>query len=365
MIFDSVTIVGLGLIGGSLAAAFKQKQVVGRLIGVDFPPIHSSAVSRRLISQGFGPDQLTRAVQRADVVILATPIKETLELLPGVAHAVKPGALITDVCSTKAAVVHCAQKCCSEDVYFLGGHPMAGSERQGLEYADPLMFENAVYVLTNSGEVPDSVLQRFVALIEAIGAKIIFLSPALHDKMAAVVSHLPQMLAVSLMNLAAQQNEKDDLYLKLAAGGFRDMTRVASSPYEMWADICATNAGNIKWAIDQFVAELERTKQAISDGQLESKFRSAAHNRLSIPTDSRGFLKPHYDISVVVEDRPGMIAGIAQTLASADINIKDIEVLKVREGDAGTLRLALESERDRERAVQRLTESGFQTSIRA
>ena len=159
-------------------------------------------------------------------------------------------------------------------------------------------------------------------------------------------------------------NEDNSAYLKLAAGGFRDMTRIASSPYSMWADIFQTNEKNVVEAIDSFVEQLEISKRLLLDRKLEPTFEKAARSRLAVPKDTRGFLKRHYDLSVVVEDKPGVIAAIANVMAARDLNIKDIEVLKVREGDAGTLRLALESEADRAAAHALLNESGFQASIR-
>lgn len=348
--------------GGSLAAAFKRKKIESHLIGIDYKYIVEKALNRKLINEGYRLEDFKKGIYDADLVILSTPIEAILALLSTIAAIVKPGTLITDVGSTKEKIVKTADKCLPQGIYFLGGHPMTGSEKKGLENVDPFLFENAVYVLTNVNSVPNELMEKFIKLIEALGAKVIFLPAKLHDEIAAVVSHLPQILAITLMKYAANLNKSNSVYLKLAAGGFRDMTRVASSPYEMWADICRTNEDNIKKAINQFIEELQIIRGLLSKPELELIFNESARNRLSIPKDTRGFLRPHFDISVVVEDKPGMIAAISTILARENINIKDIEVLKVREGEAGTLRLAFESEPDRKHAIKLLVKNGFEAS---
>jgi prephenate dehydrogenase len=362
--FKKIAIVGLGLIGGSLAYAFRKRQVVEYIIGIDDEPVIEKALSIKLINQGCCREEINRGIRDVDLIFLATPIKAILALLPTIAESVKSGSLVTDVGSTKSKIVTAAAECLPKGVYFLGGHPMTGSEKRGLEHADPFLFENTIYVLTEANPIPKNIVEKFVEIIEAIGAKTILLPAKLHDEIAAVVSHLPQMIAVTLMKYASELNQENNAYLRLAAGGFRDMTRVASSPYDIWADICKTNKENIKAAIDQFIEELQSIKNLLSDSKLEGLFDEAARNRLSIPQDTRGFLRPHFDLSIMVEDKPGMIAAISTILAKENINIKDIEVLKVREGEAGTLRLAFETEQDRDQAINSLMKNEFQVSKR-
>lgn len=362
--FKHTTIVGLGLIGGSLAAAFKRKHVFQKIIGVDHSSIIEKALKMGLIDEGFTPEQNRPAVQQGDLIFLATPIGEIVHFLKQIGGWVKPGSLITDVGSTKAHIVETANQYLPNGIYFLGGHPMTGAEKQGVEQADPFLFENAVYVLTNSEQVPEAYARALVEILETIGAKILFLPAQLHDEIAAVISHLPQMLAVALMNFVHQREGEEGLYLKLAAGGFRDMTRVASSPFEIWKDILQTNQNNIRRTLDEFIQFLQSMREWICNSRMEEMFQQAAYNRLAIPKDTRGFLRPHFDISIIVEDKPGMIAAIAEPLAKAKINIKDIEVLKVREGEAGTLRLAFESEEARQKAMQILTSKGFKVTKR-
>lgn len=364
MRFKKITIIGLGLIGGSLAAVFKRKNVPAIITGVDFENVVRKALEQGLIDEAHALENVAAGVRGADLVIIATPIQSIIETLDAVGKHVAPGTLVTDVGSTKNKIVAEANKRLPTGVYFLGGHPMAGAERGGLENADPLLFENAIYVLTASTSIPSAVSNDFVSLVELMGAKAVFLTAKLHDEIAAVVSHLPQVLAVTLMNYAAHLNERDAAYLNLAAGGFRNMTRVASSPFDIWRDIIATNKANIRSAIDNFMAELARMRELLDSGELKDMFTDAATSRLSIPKDTRGFIRPHFDLFVVVEDKPGIIARISTAIADEKINIKDIEVVKVREGDAGTIRLAFENADDRAAAAELLTGGGFETRIK-
>ncbi len=353
--FDRIAIVGLGLIGGSLAAAFKRKNVAARLLGVDQAEVLTQASERGLIDDGFAPEARAAALAEADLVILATPIRTILDLLREIGPELKPGALVTDVGSTKARVVATAREHLPPGVYFLGGHPMTGSEKSGVAHADPLLFENAAYVLTHEERVPEPRVQDLVELLQTVGARVLFLSPEAHDRIAAAVSHVPQILAVALMQFAAERNQREPHTLELAAGGFRDMTRIAASPYAVWADILATNRETILAALGDFQRQLQELHERLAVSGLREAFEDASQARASIPKDSRGFLQPHFDLTLVVEDKPGVIAQIAGVLAANHINIKDIEILKVREGDAGTLRLAFESEADRRRAKEVLS----------
>lgn len=364
MSFKKVAVIGLGLIGGSLTAAFRRRRVADYIIGVDDEAVIEKARAEGLIDAGFTQNKIEYAVSDADLIILATPINRILKLLTLLPGFVKPGALVTDVGSTKEIIVKTAKDSFSRDSFFLGGHPMAGSEKSGLAHADPFLFENVTYVLTQSAEIPNNLVKKYVRLIEAIGARVLFLDAKTHDEIAAAVSHLPQILAVTLMNYTAKLNTANPDYLKLAAGGFRDMTRVAASPFEIWRDILKTNSRNIQQATEQLIVELNRIKEQLSAQKLGPDFKQAAQSHCAIPRDSRGFLSSYFDIWIAMEDKPGMIAATSTLLAQHKINIKDIELLKIREGDAGTIRLAFESETDREAALSFLSQANFKAGKR-
>ncbi len=362
--FKNITIIGLGLIGGSLASAFRRKKNPVNITGVDYPEIVEKASTLKIIDKKYTLQEIEQSVRDADLVIVATPIDRILGTLEAIASSLKPGAVVTDVGSTKHIITETAGNLLPDSVYFLGGHPMAGSEKGGLSHCDPLLFENAIYVLTRDSEVPENLLKGFVDLIESIGAKALFLSSDEHDQIAAVVSHIPQIMAVTMMNYAAKLNRGNSAFLKLGAGGFRDMTRIASSPFAIWKEILKTNCGNINLGLERLIQELQEMKSLLTEPQMEQLFDEAAKNRLSIPKDSRGFLRPHFDVFVVVEDKAGVIAKIANTLSAENINIKDIEVIKMREGDSGTMRLSFETEPDRETGMRLLNNNGFETQIK-
>lgn len=368
MNFQKICIIGTGLIGGSLALAFKRHQIGECIWGVDLPQVVREMNSNSIVDQLFPITEIEQILPKADLIILAMPIQQMLALLPQIAKLAQPGALVTDVGSTKAEIVETATRLFNQGSYFLGGHPMAGAERRGFQAADPFLFENCYYVLTPH-QLPEEYVQSYSTILEKIGAKVLLLESAVHDRIAAGVSHLPQILAVTLVNLMGELQQQNPYYLKMAAGGFRDMTRIASSPFSIWEDICQSNRKNILSLIETFIAELEKMKthfqfEDIKKDELKHSFENAARTRLSIPHDTKGFLIPLYDLTVVVHDEPGVIARISTACASKGINIRDIEVLKVRLWEGGTIRLAFESESDRFQARQLLEALGFECLLK-
>lgn len=358
---DTIAIVGVGLIGGSLGLAFKRVGIGGRIVGVSRAETIERAVAQGAVDDGVPYDAMADGIADADVVILCTPISRILELLPACMASAQAGAVVTDVGSTKRAVVEAAAACGRADVSFVGGHPMAGSEWKGVDAADPFLFENAIYVLTPSEGAGAEAVGKLAGMADRVGAHVVEMDPATHDRVAAAISHVPQMMATSLVNLVGRLNEADadGLPLKMAAGGFRDMTRIASSPYEMWRDICRTNAAAIRETIDAYVEVLTRVRDRIEDDALADNFAYANEVRDRIPKDSKGFLNPLHELLLVVQDKPGVIAEVGTSLADAGINIKDIEVLKVREGEGGSLRLGFGAAEDKDRARGILTALGY------
>jgi len=362
--YSQITIVGMGLIGGSIGLALSRRNLCKKIIGVDeFSVIHR-ALERGAITDGFNRTELEKAIKGSEIIFICTPVQQIVEMLPTFAKAADENSLVSDVGSSKEFIVEQANKHFSENKYFLGTHPMAGAEARGIDSADPFLFENAIWVMTPGHRIPEKVTRKLGLLLEGMGAKILMLTPKMHDRIIAAVSHLPQFAAVSLVNLIARFHQEDPNYLKLAAGGFRDMTRIASSPYSVWKDICRTNQQQILTFIDEYIAELQRIKKYLQNEELESYFNQAAITRLAIPKDSKGFIRPMYDVSIAVEDEPGVIAKFSKVLSENNINIKDIEVLKVREGEGGTIRLAFENEANRQKAVDLIREVGFSCHAR-
>jgi len=345
-----------------MGLAIKRKQPDTTITGISSPGALEGALAVGAIDKAVRKDRFEQGIVNADLVILCNPIQEIIQRLPEVAATVKPGALITDAGSTKRQIFEKAKSCMESDRYFIGGHPMAGSESRGVQAADALLFENAVYVLTPLENTPEEIQKKMISLVECIGAKAIVIPPDLHDMIAAAVSHVPQLLAVTLMNLISKPG-KSSLHLKLAAGGFRDMTRIASSPYDIWEDIFTTNQQAILDTLGEFIKDLQQVKSKIKIPDLSADFDQANKQRLSIPRDTKGFIRPHFDLLIRVEDKPGIIATLSTALTDAEINIKDIEVLKVREGDAGTIRLSFETPRARKQAQSIFKVIGFDSRL--
>ena len=365
--YSTISIVGLGLIGGSLALALRRSGFPGRILGVSRPETCAEASRLGAVDESFGYEEVVEAASRSDLVVLASPIGVILEHLKtlGASGAkLAPGLVVTDVGSTKREINRMAGESLPPRALFIGGHPLAGSEQRGIRAADPFLFQNAYYVLTPLPDVPHDAVTRLASLLGATGARVVVLSAEDHDRVAATISHLPQLLAVSLVRFLDDLGDNREHGLHLAAGGFRDMTRIASSPFSVWRDILATNKDVVSRVLDRF---LDRTRRALEDldpGALEKEFGSAAATRGEIPRDTKGFLHRLWDVLVVVEDRPGMIAEIAAPLAARGINIKDIEVLKVREGEAGTLRLAFSSQDEARAAIAELGSAGIEARLR-
>jgi len=359
-----IAILGTGLIGGSLGLAWRQRYDDCFVVGHDRPDVLDEAEARGAIDAK-AADPAT-AVAEADLVVLATPLATALRLMEHIAPHLSAGTLVTDVASVKAPIVEQARDVLGPETPFIGGHPMAGSEEQGIGHATPILFENAAYVLcplhaSNPGDLAQT-HPTFLDLITATGARPLLLDAQAHDQIAAAVSHLPQLLAVTLVNTVAEAQEDDAQTLQLAAGGFRDMTRIASSPFSMWRDVLIGNQGPILDLLSHFARRLQSIRNRLIEEDLDAldtAFRSAQATRQDIPKDSKGFLQPLADVYVEANDQPGVLAKMTTALTDAGLNIKDIELLKFREGTGGTFRLGFPNEADADAAVEVLDAIDF------
>jgi len=275
MNFQHISIVGLGLMGGSWGLALKQRGFPGCRVGCDRPDVLNHALAAGAVDEGSA--DLPTAVRDADLIILATPVGVILDLLPQLKGAVPPRALVTDVGSTKRLICQRAREVLGEEPLFLGGHPLAGKERSGLENADAALLENARYVLTplSPDHLADERVKAFSSLLEALGARPFVMEASTHDRAVAFLSHLPQLVSSGMASMIAEQGAEDFLPLELAASGFRDVTRLAESPYSLWRDICLTNIENIQSALEALIDKLETMKLHLSDRELERDFKQA------------------------------------------------------------------------------------------
>ena len=282
--FIKITIIGVGLIGGSLGLALKEKKPNFKIVGVDKPEIIKKAIARGAIDEG--TVNLEEGTKEADIVIIATPVKTILDLLPKINPFLKRGCLVTDTGSTKGQVVERANKVLSKDVFFVGGHPMAGSEKCGIESANPHLFQDRTYILTPTKKSNLIAIDKIFSLIKMIDANRLILDPLEHDRIVGAVSHLPQIIAVSLINTIGELDllGSNNNYFKAVGEGFKDMTRIASSPYKIWEDICETNQENILEMIQKFRNYLGVIEDKLKNNpsSLKEEFQKASKLRESI-----------------------------------------------------------------------------------
>ncbi|MCR8642277.1 prephenate dehydrogenase [Paenibacillus sp. N1-5-1-14] len=353
-----IAIFGVGLIGGSLALCLKGKP--GYTIVGHSPSQKSVDKMLQMQVVDEATTSMVEAVVDADVIVLCVPVSlldtylEELATLP-----LKEGCILTDVGSTKGSIAACASRLNLKHVHFIGGHPMAGSERSGIEAASSHLFENAFYVLCPSEGTPQPAIDRLTDLLYWTKAQIIQVNPQEHDEIVGAISHLPHIIAVALVNQVCDYNDSNSLYKLLAAGGFRDITRIASSEPTIWRDILINNRdillkllGDWNTKVDEFIQLLENED---AEG-IASQFQKANDFRRSVPDRRKGMLPSQYDIYVDIPDQPGIIGAIATQLGQQQINLSNLHIFESRDYVPGILRLSFRKQDDADRAAQLLHE---------
>jgi len=269
IIFENIAIIGVGLIGGSLGMAAKKHQLAHKVIGIG--RTEQKLMRAKILGaiDDYSFDMET-GVSDADLVIICTPVRMVVPTLARIIGRLKEGSIVTDVGSTKAEIVSEASKIMPERRFFVGGHPMAGSEQSGVEAAFPEMFLGATYVLTADEHTNLEALGKMTEFVEAIGARSEIMSSEEHDAAVAVISHLPHAIAAALLHTAEESHKQSGKVFRLAAGSFRDLTRVSDSPPELWRDICLTNVDPLISVIDQFQDQLAQFKQRLAQRNEEA-----------------------------------------------------------------------------------------------
>lgn len=281
MLIEHLSIIGLGLIGGSLARALRKAKLVGRITACN----RCEDTLKKAVELGVVDDytlDIEEAVKDADVVVIGTPLSTTEKLLPQIAQAIDSKTVLTDVGSAKASVVNAARQTLAENFSrFVPGHPIAGTEQSGVEASFAELFIDHRVILTPVDETSNNAHQLITDMWQAVGAEVIDLDVNHHDDVLAATSHLPHMLAYALVDCLASMQERDEIF-KYAAGGFADFTRIASSNPEMWHDICFSNRDALLKTLDKFSDHIEQVKSAIegSDSeQLLKIFKRAKKSR--------------------------------------------------------------------------------------
>lgn len=350
-----VGFIGLGLIGGSIAKAIHKYYPDWPIIAYNRNPEVTKQALQEGIIQGVASD-VDASFSNCDIIFLCAPVATNAAYLSKLKEIKKDGCLITDVGSVKTEM-HEAVQTSGLSHCFIGGHPMAGSEKNGYVNSSYRLIENAYYILTPSEEVELPVLVEYSELVRTLGAIPMILSYEEHDYITAAISHLPHVIASTLVNLVEQLDNEEEHMKTIAAGGFKDITRIASSSPVVWQQICTTNSRNISKVLDAYIRSLIQFRVEIDNhnsDQLYHLFDEAREYRNSLPISSSGPIKKAFDIYVDLADEAGGIAAIATLLATNGINIKNIGIIHNREFEEGVLRIEFYDEESSVRSAKLL-----------
>lgn len=350
---ETILIAGLGLIGGSIALSIKKEFPHKKIVGYDVSKEQMIAATKLGIIDATA-ESFIEGLNEATTIILATPVQQTVKMLSDIAASgIERELTITDVGSTKQKVVHFAEKTLPDHYQFIGGHPMAGSHKSGVIAAKDFLFENAFYILTPAKITSRQAVDRLKDLLKGTNAHFIEMTPEEHDAVTSVISHFPHIVAASLVHQAHHFEEEFPLVKRFAAGGFRDITRIASSNPAMWRDILLHNKNKILDRFHEWKKEIDRIESFVQQEDAEglfSYFQEAKEYRDGLPLRKKGAIPAFYDLYVDVPDHPGVISEITGYLANENISITNIRIIETREDINGILRISFQTDNDRKRA---------------
>lgn len=372
---ERITLVGFGLLASSIALAIKQAKLKIIVRAVSSQTTLLRARELNLADEFFNYDETQKWVDGSSLILLCSPILhilKTIEAIKKVNVTSSKSILVSDIGSTKVEICKSGALLQSPFI-FVGSHPMAGSEKRTLEFSDPSIFENAYWFVCPQTNVNETLYKPLLDLISFVGANAVTISPMQHDVTMAWVSHMPQMLSSTL---AANMPERllNGNYQHYAGRAFRDMTRIAASSWNMWHDIAVTNRDNTVQALRELKVGLEHTisamesLQVVNNGNflqcdnsqnLESVFKAGNSGRASLFAPGRHAKAPFFEITVTLKDVPGALLKVLTPLAENSVNVRDIELMKVRENVAGTLLLAFKTPDEALRAANLLKSLGY------
>lgn len=357
-----VGFIGLGLIGGSLARSIRRAYPDYTLYAYSpCPDEVRQSLEEGVVNRSLGKND--PAFSDCDLIFLCAPVKANISYLPFLKKTMKPSCILSDVGSVKKIMVEAAHKegldCC-----FIGGHPMAGSEKIGYSNSRDYILENAYYILTPSEENRPEDIALLKEMVTAIHAIPLVLTPDTHDYVVAGVSHLPHIIASSLVNVVKRLDaDNQGEYMKqVAAGGFRDITRIASSSPEMWENICLTNRDDILKVLDNYISYLQDTRKLVADsngGKINEMFASSRDYRDSLNDSVKGSVPREYTLYADIYDEAGGIATITTLLAMNQLSIKNIGVIHNREFEEGVLRIEFYDPESRDKGQEVLKRRNY------
>ena len=353
--------IGLGLIGGSIAKGLKAADPDCIICAY----MRTGTKLELARSEGIVDTVLTGAsdsrLSDCDIIFLCTPVEANASYLEALKPLLAPGAIITDVGSTKSDIEKTVLSL-GLGSSFIGGHPMAGSEKSGYEYSDPVMLENIFYMLCPTKDTPLAYLQRMSEIVRTLKANPYVISAEEHDRSVATISHLPHLVAAALVNLVHRTDSPEGTMRRLAAGGFKDITRIASSSPVMWQQIFRSNREAVLSVLRSYIVSLEEIEKALREDDIaaihELFVESGAYRKTF--SDAHGLLEAQYSFSVKVADKPGAISIISAILAAGGISIKNVGINHNREQGSGALRIEFYDASSCMSAERMLTEYNYE-----
>lgn len=365
--FSSLAIIGLGLIGSSFAGAYRQAYPDAHIVAVD---IHQASLDegrkRGWISEGYLQDnpQVPQALLAADLIMIATPVADAQTYFQLIAEIGYEG-VVTDVCSTKKAVVKQAQEFLRYPHKFIPGHPMAGSEKSGIEGAIPDLFQGAHWVLCPDENTPPEDFAALHDVLTHLGARVVCLSRESHDEVVAIVSHVPHLVASSLVELAVRHAGDQEALFRLAAGGFKDSTRIAAGSPSLWTGIAFDNLQAIVEGLKEIQGILQEFSSALEQHDRKRFYQlldHAAKARKSLPAKWVPATEDLLEIRIPLTDKQGIIAEVTTIASQAGCNIQSIEIEHITSSSAN-LRMVLTDEGDIGKLSSLLLKAGFSVSF--
>ena len=353
--------IGLGLIGGSIARGIKRACPTARIMAY----MRTRAKLEQAKEDGIVDvilDGIGEPLLECDIIFLCTPVEYNAQYLTQIRPFLKPGALITDVGSTKEDI-HRVVTTLHMEEFFVGGHPMAGSEKTGYENSTDHLLENAYYIVTPTAKTKQEDADRLVEIARSIGSIPIVLDYHEHDRIVAAISHLPHLIASSLVNLVKDSDNQNELMKRLAAGGFKDITRIASSSPERWEQICMTNTGNIIDVMEHYIASLTQILDSLKQHRgddIYELFDTSRIYRNSISESRKGSVTPEYSFTVDIVDEPGAISTLSCILSARGISIGNIGINHNREQGEGALKIVFYNKESMEQAWAQLKKYNYE-----
>lgn len=360
----TIGFIGLGLIGGSIAKGIRKYFPDTTIIAYN----RSEQARISALSEGvadFVTDKVDSRFSDCDYIFLCTPVEHNIEYLSKLREIISPDTIITDVGSVKGNIYSAI---CDLDMKknFIGGHPMAGSEKTGYNNSSETILENAYFALTPTEESPKERVKELSEIVAAIGSIPVILNAEEHDYAVAAISHVPHLIAASLVNLVKDKDSEKETMKLLAAGGFKDITRIASSSPEMWQQICSTNRKNIAALIDDYIDSLKKIKAAVSENDSDyiyKTFETSRDYRNSFSNGHSGPIIPVYKIFCDIVDKSGAILAVTSILAEASISIKNIGIVNNREHENGVLKIVFYDKESSVNARELLEKNGYTTYL--